>query len=490
MPITLADYLLYDSEPIHFWAKSTGLKAKGFPDGMAAHRKHAENEARELAKQYLLELKKRQYGHWNDKTNFEIDLRGCSVTIDGLFYDKGTDAYDAFFIYIGTDASNQKYQVTYKKIVAEYKHNIRHCYLIHLNSEYRRDGKIEPEMLFRVTLVDEYIAAHQLEVVQSLADALQMQAEAQRWFGKKTNDELLPCTKPSECMYPEVCHPFLEQHQNRNPSPATIYDIPRLPTARRREFRASGIIELAHLSDDTELSPLQRRHVEVMKSGKPSIDYSAVSAFCRSVTYPLTFLDYEAAQFPVPLDGFQPYNSVPFQYSLHIIDAQGSEPRHVEFLSTDKSHNGEKLLDTLFANIPRSGTILTWNSSYEKGIHKTLAAALPSYAHALNALNDRIVDLAKCFSNPEYMHPEFKGSWSIKAILPVIRGNDPYGKFKREKHVSDGAEAVGAWWQIAGGSAGFLQKGGIRSQLLAYCKQDTQSMVDIWLHMLSLRNQR
>ncbi len=99
MPITLADYLLYDSEPLHFWAKSTGLKAKGFPDGMAAHRKHAENKARELAKQYLLELKKRQYGRWNDKTNFEIDLRGCSVTIDGLFYDKGTDAYDAFFLY-------------------------------------------------------------------------------------------------------------------------------------------------------------------------------------------------------------------------------------------------------------------------------------------------------------------------------------------------------------------------------------------------------
>ncbi len=91
MPITLADYLLYDSEPIHFWAKSTGLKAKVFPDGMAAHRNHAENEARELAKQYLLELKKRQYGHWNDKTNFEIDLRGCSVTIDGLLSLRNTN---------------------------------------------------------------------------------------------------------------------------------------------------------------------------------------------------------------------------------------------------------------------------------------------------------------------------------------------------------------------------------------------------------------
>ncbi len=490
MTITLADYLLYCDEPMHFWAKCSGKKAVVIADGMAEHRGDADGEARELAKKYLQTIQKKQYGHWNDLFNQTIALKGCTATIDGLFYDKATDSYDAFFLYMGTDAANYKHQVTFKKIVAEYRNTIRRCYVIHLNSAYRRDGKIEPEMLFRVTLADNYVSELQSDAREAIAAAIAIEQGAQKWFDKLTNDEMLPCGKPSECMYPDVCHPYLDDHKNRNPSPATIYDIPRISTQHRRELRAAGVIELSMLTDDEGLSEIQKRHIEVMRSRKPSIDLRAIAEFCGSVSYPLTFLDYEAVQFPVPLDGYQPYNSVPFQFSLHIIDEAGKEPRHIEYLCTDKNDDAEDLIKALLNKIPDRGSILTWNSSYEKGVHKTLAGAFPRYADALNALNNRVIDLAKCFSGLDYMHPAFKGKWSIKAVLPVIRGNDPYGKFKQAQHVSNGAEAVGAWWRIAGGKAGILQRGGIRNQLLAYCKQDTQSMVDIWLHLVNLVKQR
>jgi hypothetical protein len=48
-----------------------------------------------------------------------------------------------------------------------------------------------------------------------------------------------------------------------------------------------------------------------------------------------------------------------------------------------------------------------------------LAEAFPDLALDLRAVIDRIVDLLPIVRD-HYYHPEMRGSWSIKAVLPTI----------------------------------------------------------------------
>ena len=48
-----------------------------------------------------------------------------------------------------------------------------------------------------------------------------------------------------------------------------------------------------------------------------------------------------------------------------------------------------------------------------------LATASPQYAGTLHALAERLVDLLPIVCSSHY-HPDFRGSFSIKAVLPVI----------------------------------------------------------------------
>ena len=65
----------------------------------------------------------------------------------------------------------------------------------------------------------------------------------------------------------------------------------------------------------------QRQQVEAHLNQSQTVDNAAVGKFLKTLTYPLSFLDFETTfMTPVPLfNGTRPYQQVPFQYSLHII---------------------------------------------------------------------------------------------------------------------------------------------------------------------------
>ena len=71
----------------------------------------------------------------------------------------------------------------------------------------------------------------------------------------------------------------------------------------------------------------------------------------------------------------------------------------------------------LYMVTPKFGEFLDTASI---SMNKDMAKLHPEYAAFLEQLNERIYDLGDIVNLGYYLHPGFKGSWSIKHVLPVM----------------------------------------------------------------------
>jgi hypothetical protein len=116
--------------------------------------------------------------------------------------------------------------------------------------------------------------------------------------------------------------------------------------------------------------------------------------------------------------------------------------------------------------------------------NKELAIIHPEYADYLEDLNDRIYDLGDFINFGFYLHPKFKGSWSIKNVLPVMVPELSYA----EMEIGKGDQAMMAWWELINDRLSMDDAEKTKTALLEYCKLDTLAMVKIWEKLFELGN--
>jgi hypothetical protein len=114
---------------------------------------------------------------------------------------------------------------------------------------------------------------------------------------------------------------------------------------------------------------------------------------------------------------------VPFQVSLHILHRPGEEPEHVEYLHMDRSDPTEAVMNLLTEHILPKGTIIAWNKSFEMDVHRRMAHRMPAHGPTIERMNSMFYDLKDVFHKQHYVHPEFKGSVSVKYVLPALVPN-------------------------------------------------------------------
>ena len=105
---------------------------------------------------------------------------------------------------------------------------------------------------------------------------------------------------------------------------------------------------------------------------------------------------------------------------------------------------------------------------------RALAKAVPHHKAALLSLADRLVDpmpLAKA----HYYHPDQRGSFSIKYVLPLIAPDLDYQALE----VPDGMAAQAAYLEAIAPECTPTRHAQIDTALRQYCGQDTWAMVVI-----------
>ena len=209
----------------------------------------------------------------------------------------------------------------------------------------------------------------------------------------------------------------------------------------------------------------------------PTINREAIIQFLNGLQYPLYFLDYETLMSLIPyFDGLRPYQQVPFQYSLHLLQAPDATLEHKEYLHKESSNPSRPLTEKLISDVGDVGTVLVWYEGFEKSRNSELGDMIPEYKNAMESLNGRVIDLMTPFKEKWYDDPRFEGSASIKKVLPVLCSELSY----KTLGIQEGASAQRLWMEAVLDGTRDGEKQQILEDLLEYCKLDTLAMVEIY----------
>ena len=273
------------------------------------------------------------------------------------------------------------------------------------------------------------------------------------------------CTDPFECPFIEVCWP-------EEPD----YPVGLLPRGRAvaEDLLAQGIADVRDIPDDYLEKPLHERVREATATGQPYID-PQITTHLNSLLYPRFYLDFETIGTAVPIwAGTRPYQThLPFQWSLHI-ERESGVLKHADFLDLSGENPIRPLAEALLDALGDSGPIFVY-SHFEKSVLQQIGTFHPDLVDRLESAVSRLVDLLPLMRN-HYYHPDMKGSWSIKAVLPTVAPKLNYAELEE---VQDGGAAQAAYLEACDLEEGAERYESLRRNLLKYCELDTLAMVKI-----------
>ena len=255
---------------------------------------------------------------------------------------------------------------------------------------------------------------------------------------------------------------------------------------KKNELLAQGIFRYSQVTedhikikDDKEgLSRTQRQWMQVR--GIPQedqtdgfyLDCGLIQEHMSRWRYPLHMIDFETATVALPFfKGMRPYETIAFQYSHHMIEADGRIHHAGQFISAEPGvFPNFEFVRALKRELERDrGTIFRW-ATHENSVLTQIARQL-SEAHSSpedrQALLDFIAQVTKggeramvdlaVIAERGYFHPETKGRVSIKKVLPAVLKTSAYLKKKYQnpiygKEIPSKNYSGFSWWEERSGT--------------------------------------
>ena len=429
------------------------------------------DEARQITQDLIAKKKEAifQANFLRDNLNAAVDI--LELNSDGsytIYEVKSTTDVDK-----KTHYHDLAFQVN---LLEKFDLDITKAYVIHLNSEYVRQGPIEISKLFHVEDVTETVKAIAWTVGKEMTFALKYIEQENEPFGH------------CDCVYKgrsNHCATFA--YSNPGVPEYGVHDISRIGLSKLKlqEMIDVNIFEFKDIPSHIEFSLTQKNQIEVYREDKTLIDPPTIKKELDSLIFPLYFLDYETFPCAIPrFDGFSPYQQIPFQYSLYVLETPQAEPKHFEFIFTKNADPSLDFLKSLQENIGDNGAIIVWNKKFECKINEELAVRNPDYKLFIEDVNAKVYDLMDIFGKQFYVHKDFKGKISIKNVLPVLVPELSY----KDLEIQEGGAASQKWNEMVQDGVSQEAKQKIIQDLKTYCGLDTYAMYAIWKYLYELVN--
>ena len=396
----------------------------------------------------------------------------------------GVDSFDLIELKSGSkfDEDKHLWDVAVQLYVARGAGlNVRDVYLMHLNKSYVWEGgDYDLEQLFAWTNVTEMAEARQARVAASIEALSEMLLQDCPPSRESETD----CEVPYRCSYFSLCH-----------ADDPLHPISELPGCTRvshlrgrlddRGIRSIEQID-SGLAHSCGMNAKQIRTWEAT-AGNCLIIEPGAKTWVDALAFPLHFLDFETIMPPLPqFVGTHPYETIPVQWSLHVMSEPGGPLRHCEFLvgaGQDPHLAFTKSLSD--ATLP-DGDILMY-SKYERTQLTALEARAGSLQPAIAAIKRRLKDLGEPIDDHVFA-PELHGGWTIKKVAKLFARDLPGYD---ELDVSNGDQAMLAIREYLNPATTEGRRNQLHDQLLKYCEQDTLVMVRIYetLHIAEKRSE-
>lgn len=332
--------------------------------------------------------------------------------------------------------------------------------------------------ILRAVPVDSHVAQLQAEPVQIGAETLSFEEAIRRLAAAYRDDVRLqprPSAACAACQFkasapPAPGEPRSGFHEcwkealgwtDADFDGGTVLDLWYFP--RKAELIGQGVLKLSqvhkrHLKfsgDPPDANGMTRAHRQWYQcradwpgGGAFHFDRAGFERAARDWKYPLHFIDFETCAVAIPFArGRRPYETVAFQFSHHVMHADGRVEHRDQFLEATPGVDPcvpflRALRDALATD---DGTIFRW-AAHENTVLNQLRSRLltdsspPEEAAELIAFIESIttrkeggaeiagprnmVDLCK-LAERFYFHPSTRGSSSLKKVLPALMGSSP-----------------------------------------------------------------
>ena len=339
--------------------------------------------------------------------------------------------------------------------------------ILHIDNQYVYDGRnLDLQSLFSFAdLTDETIAM-QPEVPSRLEKLKAMLANSDA-------PEIQPsrhCHKPYDCEFWDHCTKDMPEFW--------IYNINAIGQNQLDELADMDIQDIGDIPATFPLSQIQDR-IRVSVTNQQEYISKDLKVELNDVKYPIHFLDFETIGLALPrYADTRPYQTIPFQWSDHILYENGKLD-HREYLCNEDKDPREEFTQTLLNALGTEGSIVIY-TSYETGVLNSIIEHFPRYADQLQSVINRFIDLYAIIRR-HYYHPKFYGSFSLKYVLPALVPEMSYENLS----IKEGMQASTEYLRMIDCATPEDEKARLRQDLLTYCGQDTLAMVKIRDKLLS-----
>ena len=330
------------------------------------------------------------------------------------------------------------------------------AYLMHVNRHYCFvGGDLDYQQLFALQDMTEGVE----ERLPRVAPHLQQMTEVLSAPSPPMVEPDSHCHSPYSCSFWDYC--------TREKSARWIFHLPGEKKVFR-QLKSMGIELMDDIPSNHPLSVLQRHVKENVEWISPTLGEKL-----RAVEYPVHHLDFETFMPAIPLyANTRPYQPLPVQWSNHIETEEG-QLRHEEFLCRDQKDPREEIATRLLASVGDKGSICVY-SEYERFVLLSLGDVLPHLRQQLRQVVSRLWDLLSVVQH-HYYHPQFKGSFSIKSVLPSLVPSLGY----QDLEIQDGSSASSIYHRVVFRETDWVERERLAQALLQYCQRDTLAMVEI-----------
>ena len=472
LPITKSAYLQYLACPPEFWyLKHFPEEYSGAPDEVALHTMEQGNELDQLARDYYVQ-----------SDNLQVDIQQkfksgrLLAKADIVLTETGTRSKTLIEVKSGTSVKPEYLDDLAFQVIAAEAVGISFDQIgvLHVNSAYVFNGTLNIQELFVFEDVTEAVLALIPETQGNIEAAIQyLQAPEPVMHLHEY------CGQKLDCPVIQKQHPNLPDY--------SVFDISRINAAKLRDLLKNGLVDIHQVPNNFDISPKQRLQVEVAQTDMPIVNKRGIKTALDGLQFPLYFLDYETLVYGVPFyEGIKPYQQMVFQWSLHVLHADGITIEHFDFLSDGNGAPSMAFAQALQQAIPRNGgSVLVWNKAFEIPRNNELAQMYPEFEPFMTDINARVYDLMEIFQQQHFVHPAFKGSCSIKQVLPVVAPHLSY----HDLEINHGMLASIRWFELVTGKFPDSEKDLLFTNLREYCKLDTLAMVEVYKYLRIVCNQ-
>jgi uncharacterized protein YlaI len=364
-----------------------------------------------------------------------------------------------------------------KKVLEENGIFVEKCFVMHINSEYvKKTENIDLNNFFSLADVSLNIKEHFDAVENKVKENILTIGKSDPPIFKKGKH----CTSPNLCPFSDKCGKVFDID--------SIDNLSRLHKDKKDELIKLKVSKIYDIPEEFPLTERQTIQKNVSMNNKNFVNFSKIKSFVSDIKYPIYHLDFEATNSGLPkYVGMKPNQFLVYQVSIHK-EYESGRIEHFEFLNTENKDPREDVFNFMKKNIDNCGTILVWSKTFEISRMREFSLLFPKESTLINSWIVRVIDLALPFQKTWIYKKEFKGSYSIKNILPAMVNGLSYEDLAV---VSNGSESQSVYQKLIDGDYGensseeFIY---IVKNLLSYCELDTKSMVYILREIRSIIN--